>query len=102
MARGDVEVPNDDLVGPIDSSDEWIRQRTGITSRRRASAEVGVADLAERAAREALATAGLAAADFDVIIVTTVTFAYATPSLAALLGGRLGNPSVVAYDICAA
>ena len=35
-ARGDVNVPNDDIVGPIDSSDEWIRQRTGIVQRRRA------------------------------------------------------------------
>ena len=50
-ARGDLVVPNDDLVGPIDSSDEWIRQRTGIVTRTRASAEVGVRDLSLTAAK---------------------------------------------------
>lgn len=101
-ARGDLDVPNDDLVGPIDSSDEWIRQRTGIISRTRASAERTVQDMAHEAAAEALATAGLEGTDVDVIIVSTVSFPYATPSLAAMLGARLGNPSVVAYDIGAA
>ena len=43
-ARGDLVVPNDDLVGPINSSDEWIRQRTGIVERRRASADVQAVD----------------------------------------------------------
>src|SRR5690625_5363288 len=51
-ARGDLEVPNDDLVGPIDSSDEWIRKRTGIVTRTRASKDVGVKDLSLTAARE--------------------------------------------------
>lgn len=101
-ARGDLDVPNDDLVGPIDSSDEWIRQRTGIISRRRASADVSVADLALEAAQDALRTAGMEGTDLDVIIVSTVSFPYATPSLAAKLGGQLGNPEVVAYDISAA
>ncbi|MGP9693105.1 beta-ketoacyl-ACP synthase III [Brachybacterium sp. AOP25-B2-12] len=101
-ARGDVHVSNDDLAGPIDSSDEWIRQRTGIISRTRASAGHSVADLAHEAAAEAIANAGITAADVDVIIVSTVTFPYATPSLAALLGARLGNPELVAYDISAA
>src|SRR5690625_8040258 len=53
-ARGDLEVPNDDLVGPIDSSDEWIRKRTGIVTRTRASKDVGVKDLSLTAAREAI------------------------------------------------
>ena len=44
-ARGDLNVPNDDLVGPIDSSDEWIRQRTGIIQRRRASDGIEAVDL---------------------------------------------------------
>lgn len=101
-ARGDVTVPNDDLVGPIDSSDEWIRQRTGIITRRRASAEVGVRDLAEQAAREALDTAGVAASDLDAIIVSTISFPYATPSLASQLAGALGAEHPIAYDISAA
>jgi 3-oxoacyl-[acyl-carrier-protein] synthase-3 len=51
-ARGDLNVPNDDIVGPIESSDEWIRQRTGVISRTRASASVSAADLATSAANE--------------------------------------------------
>ena len=46
-ARGDLVVPNDELIGPIDSSDEWIRQRTGVIERRRASKGVDAIDLAE-------------------------------------------------------
>ncbi|MCL6424467.1 ketoacyl-ACP synthase III [Brachybacterium sp. JHP9] len=101
-ARGDLDVPNDDLVGPIDSSDEWIRQRTGIVSRTRASAELGVADLAEKAAREAIETSGISPDEIDVVIVSTISFPYATPSLATLLAGKLGCPTAVAYDISAA
>jgi len=47
--RGENTVPNDDLVGPIESSDEWIRRRTGIVSRRRAPRDVLVQDMAEQA-----------------------------------------------------
>ena len=64
--RGERVVPNDELVGPIDSSDEWIRQRTGIVTRRRAEAGTDVLDLAEGAARPALENAGLTGADIDV------------------------------------
>ena len=49
-ARGEIAVPNDDLIGPIDSSDEWIRQRTGIITRTRAVAETTAIDLATDAA----------------------------------------------------
>ncbi len=58
-ARGEIAVPNDDLVGPIDSSDEWIRQRTGIITRTRAVAETDAIDLATDAAAEAIATSGI-------------------------------------------
>ena len=54
-------VPNEDLIGPIDSSDEWIRQRTGIVTRQRATAEETVPVMAVGAAREALERAGLVA-----------------------------------------
>ncbi|GAB2548788.1 beta-ketoacyl-ACP synthase III [Brachybacterium huguangmaarense] len=101
-ARGDLEVPNDDIVGPIDSSDEWIRQRTGIISRRRASADISVQDLALEASREAITASGLEGSDIDVVIVSTVSFPYATPSLAAWLGAQIGRPDAVAYDISAA
>ena len=53
-ARGDLDVPNDDLVGPIDSSDEWIRQRTGIITRTRASHDQMAVDLATEAGKEAI------------------------------------------------
>ncbi|EWS82652.1 beta-ketoacyl-ACP synthase III [Brachybacterium phenoliresistens] len=101
-ARGDLSVPNDDLVGPIDSSDEWIRQRTGIVTRTRASAEVGVKDLAEQAGREAIEKSGIDIEQLDAIIVSTISFPYATPSLATLLAGKLGRPDLIAYDISAA
>jgi 3-oxoacyl-[acyl-carrier-protein] synthase-3 len=101
-ARGDLDVPNDDIVGPIDSSDEWIRKRTGIISRTRASEQVGVLDLAEKAGREAIERSGVDTKDIDVIIVSTISFPYVTPSLSSLLGARLGNPEVIAYDISAA
>src|SRR5690625_4278079 len=101
-ARGDLEVPNDDLVGPIDSSDEWIRKRTGIVTRTRASKDVGVKDLSLTAAREAIETSGIELETLDAIIVSTISFPYPTPSLATLLAGELGRPDVIAYDISAA
>ena len=101
-ARGDLEVPNDDLVGPIDSSDEWIRKRTGIVTRTRASKDVGVKDLSLTAAREAIETSGIELEALDAIIVSTISFPYPTPSLATLLAGELGRPDVIAYDISAA
>ena len=58
-ARGDVIVPNDDIIGPIESSDEWIRQRTGVITRTRASTGVQAVDLAEAASREAIEKAGI-------------------------------------------
>jgi len=59
-ARGNLVVPNDDLIGPIDSSDEWIQQRTGIITRTRASADVLAVDLATDAGAEAIAKSGIA------------------------------------------
>ena len=67
-ARGDLIVPNDDLVGPIDSSDEWIQQRTGIVTRTRASAGVLAVDLATEAAREAIEKSGIAPEKIDLVI----------------------------------
>lgn len=101
-ARGELVVPNDDLVGPIDSSDEWIRQRTGIATRNRAAAGTSVLDLAEKAAREAIEHAGLRGADIDAVILSTVTYFHQTPSGAAILADRLGATPAAAYDISAA
>lgn len=101
-ARGERVVPNDELVGPIDSSDEWIRQRTGIVTRRRAGAETSVLDLAEEAARAAIADAGLTGADIDAVILSTVTYFNQTPAGAAIVADRLGATPAAAYDISAA
>lgn len=94
-------VTNDEVAGPIDSSDEWIRQRTGIVTRQRADAEIGLADMALAAGKQAIERAGLEATDIDAIIVATVTFPYPTGSAAAVIAGELGIHAP-AYDISAA
>lgn len=100
--RPDVIVTNDDVCQWIDSSDEWIRQRTGIITRHRAAADVSVIDMAEGAAREALAKAGIEASRLGAVIVSTVTHPYATPSAAASLADRIGATPAPAFDISAA
>lgn len=101
-SRGDQVVTNDDLAGPIDSSDEWIRQRTGIITRKRASATVSVLDLARDASADAIAKAGIDAGQIDAIICATISFEYQTPSLATLLGAELGIKDPISFDISAA
>src|SRR5699024_11856021 len=82
--RGENVVTNDDIAGPIDSSDEWIRQRTGIVTRRRADKTTNVVDLAEGAARAALSDSGLEASEIDAVIMSTVTYFHQTPAAAAI------------------
>ncbi|GAA0034756.1 MULTISPECIES: beta-ketoacyl-ACP synthase III [Brevibacterium] len=100
--RAENLVTNDDIAGPINSSDEWIRQRTGIVTRRRASKDVGVLEMCEEAALEAIASAGLKPEDIGGVIISTVTFPYFTPSAAAALTDRIGTGPVPAWDISAA
>ena len=100
--RPDVIVTNEDVCQWIDSSDEWIRQRTGIVTRHRAAADVSVIDMAEGAALEAMEKAGIQASDLGAVIVSTVTHPYATPSAAAALADRLGATPAPALDISAA
>ncbi|WP_125777213.1 beta-ketoacyl-ACP synthase III [Antribacter gilvus] len=100
--RGENVVTNDDIAGPIESSDEWIRQRTGIVTRVRAGADRDVLDLAEAASRKALVAAGLTGADIDAVILSTITHFHQTPSGAAILADRLGATPAAAYDISAA
>jgi 3-oxoacyl-[acyl-carrier-protein] synthase-3 len=95
-------VVNDELVELIESSDQWIRERSGIISRRWASAEESVTDMALAASQVALDRAGLTAADVDAVLVATVTHPYQTPSSAALLAHRLGATPAAALDISAA
>ncbi|GAA2063647.1 beta-ketoacyl-ACP synthase III [Leifsonia soli] len=101
-ARGDLVVPNDDLVGPINSSDEWIRQRTGIVTRTRASHDLLAVDLATEASKEAIEKSGVDPALIDVVIVATISNAQQTPSLAAVLADRVGANPAAAYDMNAA
>ena len=101
-ARGDLIVPNDDLVGPIDSSDEWIQQRTGIITRTRASQDVGAVDLATDAAREAIERSGIEPHLIDAVIVATISNSRQTPSIAAVVADRVGANPAAAYDVNAA
>jgi 3-oxoacyl-[acyl-carrier-protein] synthase III len=101
-ARGDLVVPNEDLIGPIDSSDEWIRQRTGIITRTRGSRNVGATELATTASLEAIEKSGVAASDIDLIIVATVSNTLVTPSIAAVVSDRVGINPAAAYDSNAA
>lgn len=101
-ARGDLTVTNDDIAGPIDSSDEWIRQRTGVITRKRASSAVQAIDLAEAASREAIEKAGISPSQIGAVIVSTISNAVQTPSLAALLADRIGATPAPAYDVSAA
>ncbi|MFE4948815.1 beta-ketoacyl-ACP synthase III [Leifsonia sp. NPDC056665] len=101
-ARGDLVVPNDDLIGPIDSSDEWIRQRTGIITRTRASHDVGAVDLATEASKEAIEKSGVDPKLIDAVIVATISNPRQTPSLAAVLADNVGANPAAAYDMNAA
>ena len=101
-ARGDLIVPNDELIGPIDSSDEWIQQRTGIITRTRASTGVLAVDLATDAAREAIEKSGVAADQIDLVIIATISNVQQTPSMAAVVADRVGSNPAAAYDTNAA
>jgi 3-oxoacyl-[acyl-carrier-protein] synthase III len=101
-ARGDLSVPNDDLVGPIDSSDEWIRQRTGIITRTRASEGILAVDLATDAAKEAIAKSGIAPEQIDLVIVATISNVLQTPSMSAVVADKVGANPAAAYDMNAA
>jgi len=101
-ARGDLDVPNSDLIGPIDSSDEWIKQRTGIVSRKRASTGILAVDLATDAGNEAIEKSGVSPADIDLVIVATISNVQQTPSAAAVVADRVGANPAAAYDTNAA
>lgn len=101
-ARGDIVVTNADIAGPINSSDEWIRQRTGVVERRRARPDVEAVDLATEASLEAIAGAGIDPSTIGAVIVSTISNTVPTPSLAALLAERVGANPAAAYDISAA
>ncbi|MGQ4537224.1 beta-ketoacyl-ACP synthase III [Dermabacteraceae bacterium P7074] len=101
-ARGDLSVPNSELIEAIDSSDEWIRQRTGIVTRSRASKDLTVTELARRASVQAMERAEITPAEIDAVLVATITFPYQTPAMAPLLAHELGIKDAAAYDLSAA
>lgn len=101
-ARGDLVVTNDDIAGPIDSSDEWIRQRTGIITRRRASKDLSLMDMAVEASNEAIRKAGIEPKEIGAVIFSTISHPYQTPSAATLLADKIGANPAPAFDISAA
>jgi len=92
---------NDELSTMMDTSDEWIMERTGIRERRIAAPEEALSDLALPAAKESLEDAGVAAADLDLVIVATVTPDMAFPATGAILADQLGAENAAAYDLSA-
>ena len=101
-SRGDLVVTNNDIAGPIDSSDEWIRQRTGIVTRRRASDHVSLMDMAVQSSKEAIAGAGIDPKEIGAIIFSTISHPYQTPSAATMLAELIGASPAPAFDISAA
>ena len=90
---------NHELAKSVDTSDAWIRTRTGIRERRIAAPAEQTSDLAERAARAALDAAGIAPADVDLIVVATTTPDMMFPSTACVLQAKLGAPGGPAFDV---
>lgn len=98
----DKVLTNQMLEESVDTSDEWIRTRTGIRQRRIAEADIATSDLALRAAEKALSAAQIGAEDLDMIIVATITPDMAFPSTACLIQQKLGAHKAYAFDISAA
>ena len=92
-------VTNQELAGKVDTSDEWIRQRTGITQRYVAGEGETTSTLATKAAEAALSRAGLKADDIDLIVVATSTPDYTFPATATQVQANLGMTQGVAFDV---
>ena len=92
-------VTNRELESRVDTTDEWIRERSGIAQRHVAADDEQASDLALEAGRRALAAAGLKAGDIDLIIVATTTPDMIFPSTACILQGKLGTGPCMAFDV---
>lgn len=101
-ARGSRVVTNEEMCTMIDSTPEWIQQRTGITERRWAAEGEDAESLGLAAAAKAIERAGLQPSDIDAIIVATVSHFMQTPSLATIMAAKLGMEAPAAFDISAA
>lgn len=95
-------IPNSEIIEKIDSSDEWIQQRTGIASRRFADKDISVLDMATSAAKQALSRASLSADKVDVIILATISYPHNTPSGASGIAANIGANKAAAFDLSAA
>ena len=95
-------IPNSEIIEKIDSSDEWIQQRTGIASRRFADKNVSVLDMATIAAKQALSRATIDASQVDVIILATISYPHNTPSGASGIAANIGANKAAAFDLSAA
>ena len=95
-------VPNAEIVEAIDSSDEWIQQRSGIKTRRFATPDETVQVMSVAASRQALEHAGVDARQIDCVVVATVSHMLQTPSVATAIAHELGTDQAAAFDISAA
>ncbi|MGP4003531.1 ketoacyl-ACP synthase III [Streptomyces sp. 8N706] len=95
-------VPNEEILKHIDSSDEWIRSRSGIATRHWASPDETVAEMSVEAAGKAIADAGITAEQIGTVIISTVSHFKQTPSIATEIAHRLGAGKAAAFDISAA
>jgi 3-oxoacyl-[acyl-carrier-protein] synthase III len=95
-------VTNQDLEKIIDTSDEWIRTRTGIEARRIADENIDTSDMAYEASIKALENAGISAEELDLILVATVTPNQSFPSVSCMIQDRLGATKAAAMDVSAA
>ncbi|MFC9996289.1 beta-ketoacyl-ACP synthase III [Nocardia sp. NPDC127526] len=94
-------VTNEEVAGPIESSDEWIRTRSGIHTRRFASDEETILSMSVAAARDAIEAAELEPGEIDCVIVATSTWLLLTPAAAPQVAGELGLNHPAAFDISA-
>jgi 3-oxoacyl-[acyl-carrier-protein] synthase-3 len=102
VAIPDRVLTNADLEKLVDTSDEWITQRTGIKERRIVAADQSTASLAAQAARDALADAGVSAGDLDLILCATITPDMVFPATACFVHQELGARDIPAFDLSAA
>ena len=95
-------VPNSAIVEMIDSTDEWIQQRTGIETRRFADKNISVVDMGTAAAKQAIERAGISADDVDVVIMASISYPHQTPSGASGIATNIGAHKAAAFDLSAA
>jgi 3-oxoacyl-[acyl-carrier-protein] synthase-3 len=95
-------VTNAEVIEKIDSSDEWIRERSGIVERRFAAKDERVVDMSVAAAEKALANAGIRSDQLGAVVVGTVTHLWQTPAAATLIADRIGATNAAAFDLSAA